>query len=150
MHPFDLLPSSTCGFQVLKVKQCISADVAGPTKCAARMVKYSCVIQMFCKANRVQKVDESVRWPHSLAIWLFAIEFSQSFLKCSYYKSLGFHQRYNPSECGFGSVVWYDLSLSLLCVIKVALSAKASAVLLYAVSQWPGIHCKKQLSYSLS
>jgi hypothetical protein len=38
--------------------------------------------------------------------------------------------------------VWCDLALSLVCVIKVALFAKASAVSLYAISQWPGIHCK--------
>jgi hypothetical protein len=43
--------------------------------------------------------------------------------------------------------VCYDLSLSLLCVIKVALSAKSSAVLLYAISQWPGIHFKTVLCH---
>ena len=35
---------------------------------------------------------------------VFVTESSQDFLK-SYCKSLGFHQRYNPSECGFGSMV---------------------------------------------
>jgi hypothetical protein len=32
---------------------------------------------------------------------VFAVESSQGFLKSSYCKSLGFHQRYNPSEYGF-------------------------------------------------
>jgi hypothetical protein len=96
---------------------------------------------MFCDANCVQKINKSVQWPHSLAIWLC--------LQLSLF--MVFWNVLIASLWAFIIVVilwsvvmavWYDLSLSLLCVIKVALSAKASAVLLYAISQWPGIHCK--------
>jgi hypothetical protein len=89
------------------------------------------VLEMFCKANCVQKVDESVQWPHS---WPFGCV-------CNWVFSWFFLNVLIASLWAF-IIVWYDLSLSLLSVIKVALSAKAAAVLLYAVSQWPGIQCE--------
>jgi len=68
---------------------------------------------MFCKANRVQKVDKSVQWPHSLAIWLCL---QLSLLKV-------FLNLLIASLWAFINVIILQsvvLSLSVLCVIKVA------------------------------
>jgi len=38
---------------------------------------------------------------------VFVIESFHGFLKCCYCKSLRFHHHHNPSECGYGSMVWF-------------------------------------------
>lgn len=53
---------------------------------------------------------------------VFTIECFHGFFKSSYCKSQGFHHHHNPSECGFGSVVWskwpYLLRHQLFCFVQ--------------------------------
>jgi hypothetical protein len=69
---FDLLPPTIFGFQVLKIKQCISTNGADPSLlvdhrlCSKDGKIILCDIDV-SQGNHVQKVDESLQRPRSLA-----------------------------------------------------------------------------------
>jgi hypothetical protein len=71
IHPFHLFPPSIFGFQMLKRKQCVSANDAGPSPlvdhrvCSKEVKIIICDIDIL-QDNLVQKVDKSVRLPHAL------------------------------------------------------------------------------------
>ena len=110
MHPFDLFPPSTSGFQMLKIEQCISTNIAGLflliTVCAVRMGKYSYVIRDVLQGKSCLESRQNCAMASLLGhLGVFPVKSFQSSLKCSYCKSLCFHHLYSPSEYGFGSMV---------------------------------------------
>jgi hypothetical protein len=100
------------------------------------------------QGNHVQKVDESLQWPHSLASWV-CLQLSLSKVFCSVLIASLWALIILKNLQSVILAVWYDMSLPLVCVIKVAFFAKALAILLPVMSQWPELHYKTIILFLL-
>jgi hypothetical protein len=109
IHPFHLFPPSIFGFQMLKTKQCISTNGAGPSPLVDHRVCSKVVKIIICgidvlQGNLVQKADKSLQLPHALTSHV-CLQFSLSNVFTMFCcKSLGDHHPENPTGCGFDMV----------------------------------------------